>query len=72
LQQIQNGPDNKWCHNNGRYQVCSDNKEKLMSTKEEDKESKEPDYNDDKDHLEEQEEETGELNEQESTTNNVF
>jgi hypothetical protein len=32
------------------------NKEKLMSTKEEDKESKEPDYNDDKDQLEEEQE----------------
>jgi hypothetical protein len=50
------------------------NKEKLtMSTKEEDnssKESKEPDYDEDKDQLEEkQEEETGELNQ---TTNLVF
>jgi glutamyl/glutaminyl-tRNA synthetase len=44
------------------------NKEKLtMSTKEENKESKEPDYDEDKDQLEEkQEEETGE------TTNQVF
>jgi hypothetical protein len=52
------------------------NKEKLtMSTKEEDKdnkESKEPDYDEDKDQIEErQEEETGELNENE-TTNQVF
>jgi hypothetical protein len=51
------------------------NKEKLtatMSGKEDDKESKEPDYNEDKDQLEEkQEEETGELSEKE-TTNQVF
>ena len=50
------------------------NKEKLtMSTKEENgKESKEPDYDEDKDQLEEkQEEETGELNKNE-TTNQVF
>ena len=48
------------------------NKEKLMSTKEEDKESKEPDYNEDKDQLEEkQEEEAGELKE-ETTINQVF
>ena len=48
------------------------NKEKLtMSTKEDDKESKEPDYYEDKDQLEEkQEEETGELKEE--TTNQVF
>ena len=47
------------------------NKEKLtLSKKEDDKESKEPDYDDDKDQLEEeQEEETGELKE---TTNQVF
>ena len=48
------------------------NKEKLMNTKEEDngsKESKEPDYNIDKDQLEEeQEEETGEK----ATTNTTF
>ena len=47
------------------------NKEKLMSTKEDDcgKESKEPDYDEDKDQLEEkQEEETGEK----ETTNQVF
>jgi hypothetical protein len=37
------------------------NKEKLMSRKEDDKESKKPDYKEDGDHLEEeQEEETGE------------
>jgi hypothetical protein len=49
------------------------NKEKLsMSTKEENKESKESDYDEDKDQLEEkQEEETGELNKNE-TTNQVF
>jgi hypothetical protein len=49
------------------------NKERLvMSTKEENKESKEPDYAEDKDQLEEkQEEETGEL-EEETTTNQVF
>jgi hypothetical protein len=49
-------------------------KEKLMSTKEEDnnKEPEEPDYDEDKDQLEEkQEEETGELK-QETTTNHVF
>jgi hypothetical protein len=48
------------------------NKEKLtMSSKEEDKESKEPDYDEDEDQLEEkQEEETGEL--EETTTNQVF
>jgi hypothetical protein len=47
------------------------NKEKLtMSSKEGDKESKEPDYNEDRDQLEEkQEEEAGELKE---TTNQVF
>jgi hypothetical protein len=49
------------------------NKEKLtgtMSTKEDGKESKEPDYEEDKDQLEEkQEEETGE---KETTTNQVF
>jgi hypothetical protein len=48
------------------------NKEKLAmsSKKEDDKESKEPDYDEDKDQLEEkQEEETGE---QETTTNQVF
>jgi hypothetical protein len=33
------------------------NKEKLMSTKEDDKESKEPDYEEDKDQLEEKQEE---------------
>ena len=44
------------------------NKEKLMS-KEDDKESSEPDYDEDKDQLEEkQEEETGEK----ETTNQVF
>lgn len=54
------------------------NKEKLttMSTKERNngsKESKEPDYDEDKDQLEEeQEEETEEINQQESTTNQVF
>ena len=51
------------------------NKEKLtMSTKEEEngKVSKEPDYNEDKDQLEEkQEEDTGELSKNE-TTNQVF
>jgi hypothetical protein len=47
------------------------NKEKLMS-KEDDKESKEPDYEGDKDQVEEkQEEETGELKD-ETTTNHVF
>ena len=36
-------------------------------------ESREPDYNEDKDQLEEKlEKETGELNEQETTTNQVF
>jgi hypothetical protein len=50
------------------------NKEKLtMSSKENDKESEEPDYNEDKDQLEEeQEEETGELDEQDKTTSQVF
>jgi hypothetical protein len=45
-----------------------------ISTKEEKgKESEEPDYDEDKDQLEEkQEEETGELNKQETTTNQVF
>ena len=44
------------------------NKEKLMSAKENDKESEEPDYDEDKDQLEEeQEEETGELKEQTTT-----
>jgi hypothetical protein len=47
-------------------------KEELMSKKEDDKESEEPDYGEDKDQLEEkQEEETGELNKQD-TTNQVF
>lgn len=48
------------------------NREKVtMSSKEDPKESKEPDYDGDKDQLEEdQEEETGELNEE--TTNNSF
>lgn len=48
-------------------------KEKLtMSNKEADKESEEPDYDEDKDQLvEKQEEETGELSEKE-TTNQVF
>ena len=48
------------------------NKEKLtMSGKEDDKESEEPDYNEDKDQLKEkQEEETGELDQ--TTTNQVF
>ena len=42
-----------------------------MSTKEDDKESKEPDYDEDKNQLEEeQEEETWEL--KEGTTNQVF
>ncbi len=45
------------------------NKEKLLSTKEDDKESKEPDYDEDKDQLgEEREEET----EQKATTNTIF
>ena len=45
------------------------NKENLLSTKKYDKESKEPDYNEDKDQLEEkQEEET----EQKATTNTTF
>jgi glutamyl/glutaminyl-tRNA synthetase len=45
-------------------------KEKLMS-KEDDEESKEPDYNEDKDQLEEeQEEKTGEI--EEETTNQIF
>jgi hypothetical protein len=46
-----------------------------MSKKEDDKESKEPDYDDgeDKDQLEEkQEEKTGELDKQGKTTNQVF
>ena len=46
-----------------------------MSNKAEDndKESKEPDYDEDKDQLEEkQEEETGELDEEEEATNQVF
>jgi hypothetical protein len=51
-------------------------KEKLTSSREEDngnKESGEPDYDEDKDQLEEeQEEQTGEHNEQEATTNHVF
>ena len=48
-------------------------KEKLMSTKEDDKQSKEPDYDDDKDQLEEkQEEEVGEIIRGETTTNRVF
>jgi hypothetical protein len=47
------------------------NKEKLMSKKE-DNDSKEPDYYEDKDQLEEkQEEETGEVSE-EKTTNQIF
>jgi hypothetical protein len=47
------------------------NKGKLMSKKEDDKESKEPDYEEDKDQLEgNQEEETEEL--KEGTTNHVF
>jgi hypothetical protein len=52
----------------GAIKFVQTNKEKLsMSTKEENKESKEPDYGEDKDQLEEkQEEETGE------TTNQVF
>jgi hypothetical protein len=50
-------------------QTC---KEKLMSKKEDDKESEEPDYGEDKDQLEEKQEgETGELDKQE-TTNRVF
>ena len=50
------------------------NKEKLLPKKEDDgKESKEPDYDDDKDQLEEkQEEETGEQIKQETTINQVF
>ena len=51
------------------------NKEKLSMSKKEDngsKESKEPDYDEDKDQLEEkQEEETGEVRKQE-TTNQIF
>ena len=48
------------------------NKEKLLSTKEDDKESKEPDYNEDKDQLEEkQEDATGETD-QRDTINRVF
>ena len=51
------------------------NKEKLtLSGKEEDdKKSKEPDYDEDKDQIEEkQEEETGGLDDEEKTTNQVF
>ena len=50
------------------------NKEKLaMSAKENDNESEEHDYDEDKDQLEEkQEEQTGELDKQETTTNQVF
>ena len=49
------------------------NKEKLISAKENDNESEEPDYDQDKDQLEEkQEEETGELDKQQITTNQVF
>ncbi len=45
----------------------------IMSAKEDDKESKEPDYDDDKDQLEEkQEEEAGEIDQGETTTNQVF
>jgi hypothetical protein len=48
-------------------------KEKLTMSKEGKKESNQPDYDEDRDRLEEeQEEETEQLNEQESTTNNVF
>jgi hypothetical protein len=58
---------------NDAIKFVQTNKEKLsMSTKEEDKdikESKEPDYDDDKEQLEEkQEEETGE----QETTNRIF
>ena len=49
------------------------NKEKLLSTKEDVKESKEPDYNEDKDQLEEkQEERTGESEGVEATVNKIF
>jgi hypothetical protein len=49
------------------------NKEKLMSSKEDNKESKEPDYDENQDQLEEkQEKETGQFNEQGSITNQVF
>ena len=59
-----------WCYYYWCYQVCSDNKEKLISDKKEDgTESKEPDYDEDKDQLEEkQEEETGEK----ATMNTIF
>jgi hypothetical protein len=51
------------------------NKEKLVSTNGEDKESKKSDYSEDKDQLEEkqeQEEETRELTKQEETTNHIL
>jgi hypothetical protein len=47
--------------------VSFKSKENLKSSTEDDKESKEPDYDEDKDQLEKEEEETGEL-----TTNQVF
>jgi transcription initiation factor TFIIIB Brf1 subunit/transcription initiation factor TFIIB len=49
------------------------NKEKLMSSKDGNKESTEPDYNEDKDRLEEKQEvETEEHGEEKTTTNQVF
>jgi hypothetical protein len=56
----------------GAIRFAQTNKERLMSSNEGDKESREPDYDENKDQLEEeQEKETGELDEQE-TTNRVF
>ena len=74
-------PKVRWCCYYWRYQVCSDNKEKLTrSVKEEQngKESKdidngEDDNEEDGDQLEEnQEEEIGEEEPKEETTNQVF
>jgi hypothetical protein len=49
------------------------NKEKLMSSKDGNKESTEPDHNEDKDRLEEKQKvETEELDEEKTTTNQVF
>ena len=74
---VRDPTDRQYLHNNvitDAIKFVQINKEKLtMSTKGEDngKESKEPDYDEDKDQLEEkQEEETGEL--KEDTTNQVL
>ncbi len=65
--QVYHGPDYKWCITDA-IKFVQTNKEKQMSAKEDDKDSKEPNYDEDKD--QQQEKETEGLKEE--TINQVF